>query len=273
MKYGYLGPKGTFSHSAALHFGGEKQIVPFSTIYAALNAVQTDEINYAVVPVENSTEGSVNATLDSLIFDFDLYINAQLNMPISENLMVKHGTKINDITKVVSHNQPLAQCSGYLRQNLPNVPTQAVSSTAAAMKLAAESSEPLAAIGNKISAKIYGLEILKEDIQDDKSNFTQFALVSKKNNETAENCLKTTVAFSVTNQPGGLLNILTVFQVYDVNMTKIISRPMRSRSEEYVFFIDIENTNKEDIASALKMIKRKSSFYKLLGTYSIQDLR
>ncbi|MCD8159341.1 MAG: prephenate dehydratase [Clostridiales bacterium] len=273
MKYGYLGPKGTFSHSAADFFAKNEETVPFSSIYKVLSAVDGGKIDCGVVPVENSTEGSINATLDTLIFDFNLKMTAQLNMPIAESLVVKEGTAFEDIKRVLSHPQPIAQCSHYLRENLPWAETITVSSTTEAMKQVSESSEPIAAIGNKISAPMYGLKVLRESIQDDKRNFTQFALVSKKEDSKPGENTKTTVAFSVANEPGSLFMILGIFSIYDVNMVKIISRPMRNRPEEYVFFVELENKNAKDIEDSLTMVKRKTSFFKVLGTYNLYDLR
>lgn len=273
MKYGYLGPEGTFSHSAACFFAGEEDTVPYSSIYGTLSALSEGSLDFAVVPIENSTEGSVNAAVDALIFDFDLSVKAQLNLPISESLAVKPGTAFNDITRVLSHPQPIAQCCQYLRENLPDIPTETTSSTAAAMRLVAASDEPIAAIGSKTAAKLYGLEVIKPHIEDNKSNFTQFALVSKDTTHPAQYKERTTIAFSVFNEPGTLLRILTVFSMFDLNMIKILSRPMRNRPEEYVFYIDLENADKKDIDDALTMVKRKASFFKVLGTYDIYDLR
>ncbi|MCD8089375.1 MAG: prephenate dehydratase [Clostridiales bacterium] len=273
MKYGYLGPKGTFSHSAADFFAKGEETVPFTSIYNVLSAVDGGEADFGVVPVENSTEGSINTTLDTLIFDFDLNMSAQLNMPIAESLVVREGTAIEDITKVLSHPQPLAQCSYYLRENLPSAETVSVSSTTEAMRQVSESSEPVAAIGNKISAPMSGLKGLKEKIQDDKRNFTQFALVSKKPCSVSGENTKTTIAFSVRNEPGSLFKILSIFSIYDVNMTKIISRPMRNRPEEYVFYAELENDSPKDIEESLTMVRRKTSFLKILGKYRLYDLR
>lgn len=273
MKYGFLGPEGTFSHSAAAFFAKGEEVVPFSSIYNALSAAANREIDFAVVPVENSTEGSVNATLDSLIFDFDLTIHSRLNMPITESLVAKKDTDFKDITKILSHPQPLAQCSKHLREKLPYAKTLSVASTAEAMRQVADSSEPIAAIGNRFAAPIYGLKVLEEHIEDDSKNFTSFALVSTDKSSSEDGNVKTTIAFSVLNEPGNLFKILSIFSIYDVNMTKIISRPMRNRPEEYVFFVDLENINKKDIEDAITMVRRKTSFFKLLGTYKVHDLR
>ncbi len=273
MKYGFLGPLGTFSHSAAAYFAGSEQLVPYPSIYKALSAVNDGEADFAVVPVENSTEGSVNATIDALIFDFSLFIDAQLNMPIEEGLFAKTKLELSEIKKVLSHPQALAQCAVFIRENLPEAEVISVASTSEAMRVVANSDEPIAAIGNKFSAPLYGLETLRERIQDSNKNFTRFALVRKDAPKEAGERTKTTVSFSVSNEPGCLFKILSIFSIYDVNMTKLISRPMRDKPEEYVFFVDLENDDLKDIADALTMVKRKTSFYKLLGSYNIYDLR
>ena len=276
MKAGYLGPLGTFSHQAALEVFKEDEIRPYDSIYQVLMAVEKGELDCGIVPIENSTEGTVNATVDALIFDLNLYIQQLVVLPIRQNLMLKKGADKGSISAVYSHPHALAQCRHYLYENYENVPEIAAQSTAAAAKLAAESRENIAAVAPAVAAKVYDLEIAAENIQDSKINFTEFVVVSKKSTEqpiAAEN-YKTTICFSTVHEPGSLYKLLDILAIWDVNMSRIVSRPMKNHPNEYVFYIDIEKSdNWKDLQDALVMLKRKTSFFKVLGSYPVLDRR
>ncbi len=275
MNIGYLGPRGTFTEQAALIMAGGENITPYHTFWEGLDAVESGMLDAAIVPIENSIEGTVNATVDSLIFDVDLYIQELLIMPIEQCLLAKKGTRIEDIKTVYSHPHALPQCKNFFRQHLPGADTIATSSTAEGIKTAAQSDDiSVAAVGAKTAAALYGLEILAESIQDNNSNFTQFIKVSKNNTELPENGKKTTICFSTVDEPGSLYKLLDIFSIFDVNMSKIVSRPMRNKPMEYVFLIDLRaDTNEKDVRDALTMIKRKTTFFKNLGSYRVIDRR
>lgn len=275
MNIGYLGPRGTFTEQAALIMAGGESITPYHTFWEGLDAVESGMLDAAIVPIENSIEGTVNATVDSLIFDVDLYIQELLIMPIEQCLLAKKGTRIEDIKTVYSHPHALPQCKNFFRQHLPGADTIATSSTAEGIKTAAQSDDiSVAAVGAKTAAALYGLEILAESIQDNNSNFTQFIKVSKNNTELPENGKKTTICFSTVDEPGSLYKLLDIFSIFDVNMSKIVSRPMRNKPMEYVFLIDLRaDTNEKDVRDALTMIKRKTTFFKNLGSYRVIDRR
>lgn len=274
MDIGYLGPKGTFSEEAATILAKGENTVPYHSFYEVLQAVENGEIDGAVVPVENSIEGVVNAIADELIFSVNLYINELLVLPIEQNLIVKKGTKLEDIEKVISHSHAIPQCKEFLNKHLMDVPRVSASSTGEAIRMVACSQENIAGIGNKNAAKLYGLEVLEKSIQDNKNNFTLFARVSKRPNIKREEYKNCTLSFSTPNEPGALFKILEIFSVYNINMSKISSRPMKERPMEYVFMVDIDiNDNLDDIENAIKLIKRKTSFYKNLGFYSVYDFR
>lgn len=276
MKAGYLGPLGTFSHQAALEIFDNSEAKPYDTIYQVLKAVDDGEIEHGVVPIENSTEGTVNATADALIFDLDLYIQKLIILPIRQNLMTKKGADLNALKAVYSHPHALAQCRHYLYENFRDVPATAAQSTAAAAKMVSESSENIAAVAPAVAAKVYGLDIAAEGIQDSKINYTEFVVVGKTPTDTPKvgKNHKTTICFSTVHEPGSLYKLLDILSIWDVNMSRIVSRPMRGRPNEYVFYIDIEKEdNLKDLQDALTMLKRKTSFFKMLGSYPILDRR
>lgn len=274
MKLGYLGPKGTFSEQAALKVRGDCEIVPYSTIGEVLESVDCGYIESGIVPVENSTEGSVNAAVDGMIFDTELFIQSQINISIEHNMMINKKSKGKKIIKILSHPQGLAQCRSFLRENYPDAETVSISSTAEAGKIVSETDQPWAAIGLESVAEIYGLLIIHHKIQDSSDNFTKFAVVSKNDTSVPVEGQKITVAFSTLNEPGQLYRLLNLFAVWDLNMTKIVSRPMRNKSDEYVFVVDLEgDKDAEDIKQCLGMLKRKTSFFKHLGSYPVYDYR
>ena len=274
MDVGYLGPEGTFTEEATLLLANGENTVPYHNFYEALHAVDDGKINSAVVPVENVIEGIVNATVDELIFSVNLHINEMLILPINQNLIAKKGTKVEDIKEVISHPHAIPQCKNFLNEYLPNVPRTTASSTAEAIRMVSASDQCIAGIGNKRAAELYGLEVLKECIQDNKNNFTQFVRVSKTPNMDNKNAKVCTLTFSTPNKPGELFKVMEIFSVYNLNMSKISSRPMKERPLEYVFMVDVDiDNNLEDIENAIKLIKRKTSFYKNLGFYPVRDLR
>ena len=271
-----MGPLGTFSHQAALEVFKENEIVPYDTIFQVLMAVEQGELDYGIVPIENSTEGTVNATVDALVFDLNLYIQKLVVLPIRQNLMVKKGTDMSALKTIYSHPHALAQCRHYLYENYEHVPTIAAQSTAAAAKMVAESDENIAAVAPAVSAKVYGLELAAEGIQDSKINFTEFVVVSKKPTDQpiASADYKTTICFSTVHEPGSLYKLLDILSIWDVNMSRIVSRPMRNHPNEYIFYVDLEKyDNWKDLQDALTMMKRKTSFFKILGSYPVLDRR
>ena len=274
MKIGYLGPQGTFSEQAVLKISGVDETIAFSTISEVISSVETGKTDKCVVPIENSTEGCINITVDSMIFDTNLYIQGQINLPIEQNLMIKEETDPGKITKIYSHPQGLAQCRMFLQKNYPSAELISTNSTADGGKIVKNSEDSCAAIGLLRVSEIYGLKILHKSIQDNNQNFTMFAVLSKNDTTKELSNAKTSIAFSTDNSPGMLCKILNLFDVWDINMTKIISRPFRNKSEEYVFFADLEsNGSSNDLRNCLEMVSRKTSFFKNLGSYPVYDYR
>lgn len=274
MKVGYLSPRGTFTEQAAIIFAKDNELVPYQNFLEELKAVANGEIDEAVVPIENSIEGIVNATIDSLVFDVDLYIQELLIMPIEQCLIAKRGTKISDIKRVMSHPHAIPQCKNFINAKLKGVETETRTSTAGAIKAVSESDEVIAGIGAKCAAEVYGLEVLAESIQDTNNNFTEFIRVSKKKSLEYISGNTVTLCFSTADEPGALLKVLEIFSIYDINMSKIFSRPMRNKPLEYIFIIDLDvENNSGDIMEAIKLLERKTPFCKNLGCYSIYDKR
>ncbi|MCL1979014.1 MAG: prephenate dehydratase [Methanomassiliicoccaceae archaeon] len=277
MIIAYLGPEGTFTEQAANLFAGsmkqsEFSLSPFATIEDVFDAVETKKAAYGVVPIENSIEGAVNTTIDTLIFDSDLHISKQLTLPISQNLMVSEKNADRAITKILSHPQALAQCRKFINRFYPKAVIEIASSTAEAARLVAGcgpgSKEVIGAIGSKSSAEKYDLEVIHENIQDNKNNTTQFILLTKADTSAPKADCSTSIAFSTEHRPGELYRVLDIFAIWDLNLTKIMSRPTKTGKGEYVFFVEIEGSeNTSDISDALTMIERKTIFFKKLGSY------
>lgn len=272
MKLGYLGPKGTFSEQAALLYADkcvkDCEFEMFFNITDVIAAVNEGAIDRGIVPLENSIEGTVTSTVDTLIFDTELFIQRDLILKINQNLMARPGIKIGDVKKIVSHPQGLAQCRKYIR-SIGVRETSDVSSTAEAAHIVSESSEAVAAIAPGRAAEVYGLEIIGKNIQDDGTNATRFVVISKEETELRAG-VKTSIAFTLDddNSPGRLYKVLDILNIYEINMIKIESRPAKHKLGTYVFYIDLVAENEEDLRDAVKMIKRKVAFFKFLGSYS-----
>lgn len=267
---GYLGPQGTFSHLAALEFFGENtDLKPYASIYSLIMATERGEVEKAIVPIENSIEGSVNMTLDTLVFDnVNLYITGEYVLKVCENLMAKKGTKPEDISKIMSHMQPIAQCAHMIERQFPTLPIEYTESTSAAASRVAESSEPFAVIGPKTLAAIYDLEILIPNCADDRNNSTRFVIIEKTPSQIVTDSDKSSVAFTLDNRPGSLWVALEMFADQKINMIKIESRPVKKELGKYIFFIDIDgNIDDATIYFALDKIRSHTDFYKFLGSY------
>lgn len=273
MKIGYLGPEGTFSQLAAQKYadsvtGCECELVPFAKIADVLKAVDCGEIDEGVVPFENSIEGTVNFTIDSLIFDVNLFIKSEIVIPITHNLMTRPESTGKRPAKIFSHPQSLGQCRKYLEEKFPDVETVQVLSNSEAARIVKESDEDYFAVSTESAAKIYGLSIVEKGIQDKRHNETRFLAVTKEDTGTMKQG-KTSVVFSIDHKPGALYRALDILSIWDINLSKIESRPMKDHLGTYIFYIDLECDNVYDRRDALKMLERKTSFYKHLGTYNI----
>lgn len=263
----FLGPLGTYSEEAAIkQFGGLSNPIQCASIDEVFRLVEAGKADYGVVPVENSTEGAIGRTLD-LLLGSKLQVCGEVDLPVHHNLLAKGGD-IGAIRKVYSHTQSLSQCHEWLNANLPNVERQAVASNAEATRLAAEDSS-VAAIASRRAGEIYGLNLLADNIEDDPRNTTRFLVIAD-HDVAPSGHDKTSLAMSVRNIPGAVLELLSPLAQNDVSMTKLESRPSHTGLWEYVFFMDIEGHRSDaKVANALVMLERKASFLKILGSYPV----
>ncbi len=269
LKIAYFGPPATYTHLASRRqFGSSAEYVPESTIKGVFEAVMRGKAQYGVVPVENSTEGVINYTLD-MFMDSDLSITSEISLPIRHNLMSKTGRKTG-IKKIYSHHQPIAQCRGWLEDNYPGVQIIGGMSTAAAAKRVVKETAS-AAIASELAAEIYKLKFVSKGIEDYKDNYTRFLVIAKDYlPRTGKD--KTSIMFSVKDKPGALHRILERFAKHKINLSKIESRPSRRKAWEYIFFVDMEG-HLEDVKvkKAIDAVKKECLYLKVLGSYPIAD--
>lgn len=266
---GYMGPAGTFSQQAALEWSdGKEELKEFPTIASAIKAVDRGEIERCIVPIENSLNGSVTMTLDTLAFDCDVYITDEYILDITQNLVIRKGASIFDISTIMSHPQGLGQCARLLENEFSGVELKATSSTAEAAKAVAEGDGTVAAIATLRAAELYGLEVARRACNDEANNSTRFVVVEKKPNFRVTDHDKSSIVFSTEHKPGSLYRAIGLLGDEKINMLKIESRPMKNELGRYVFFIDIEgNADDAKIYFALDKVRKSSLFYKFLGSY------
>ncbi len=267
LKIAYLGPEATFTHIAALKkFGKSLDYLECDSIADVFTEVERERANYGVVPIENSTEGAVNHTLD-MFADSDLKICSECYLPISHNIMSKQ-SKLSSIKKIYSHQQVFAQCRKWLENNLPSAKLIPVLSTTAAAILVSRGNNS-AAIASKLAAERYDLKILSHSIEDSAHNITRFLVIGKQLvKKTGHD--KTSILFSMKDQAGALHDVLVPFKKAKINLTKIESRPSKKKAWKYYFFVDIEgHIENKGITLAIKQLKKHCSFLKVLGSYPV----
>jgi len=265
MKVAFFGPKATFTHMAAMQqFGLSAELVPQKSIPAVFEEVEKGRAQYGVVPVENSTEGMVSHTLD-MFMESELKINAEVLLEIHHYLLSRTG-RFEDIKKVYSHPQPIAQCRHWLAENLPNVPLVDVASTAVAAQIVSED-YTAAAIASELAAVMYDLKVARERIEDQVNNFTRFLIIGRKMAERSDDD-KTSLMFSVKDEVGILYRMLEPFAKRGINLSKIESRPLKKKAWEYIFYLDLMgHIGDPVIAGAVQELKECCQFVKVLGSY------
>ncbi len=261
----YFGPEATFTHLAALkYFGQATSLLPAVSIRDVFSAVERGPADFGVVPVENSTEGVVNHTLD-LLYTTDLKLCGEVYLEIVHNL-VSAATRQEDIERIHSHPQVLAQCREWLARRLPNVPLFESRSSADAARQAKE--DPRAgAITSLLAAQLYGLNVLEERIEDNPRNYTRFAVLGR--GECARTGSdKTSLLFCTEDVPGALFAALAPFARRGINLTKLESRPMKAQAWRYIFFVDlVGHVQDKAVAETLEELSGCCRFVKLLGSY------
>jgi chorismate mutase / prephenate dehydratase len=265
LRIAYLGPRATFTHMAGMQqFGLAAQYVPVESIKDVFSEVERGRVDSGVVPVENSTEGVVNYTLDMFI-DSDLKIAAEIMLEVSQNLMNRSGNQ-EDIRKIYTHPQVPGQCRQWLEKNMSRVPILDAPSTARAAEMAKDDPEA-GAIASEMAAVLYGLQIVARKIEDNPHNFTRFLVISRKpTGKTGRD--KTSIMFSIKDKVGALHNMLTPFAEAGINLNRLDARPSGRQVWDYVFFLDMEGHVEEPkVAQAIERLKKDCLFLKVLGSY------
>jgi prephenate dehydratase len=281
---GFLGPRGTFSEVAARGFGEPlgAELVPFASIIGLIESLGQGRgsVDAAVVPIENSTEGSVGATLDSLVDHEQLVISAEVDLAIEQLLIARTTLPLDAIEQIYSHPQGIAQARRFLASELPGAGVVPISSTAEAVRVVSESDQPWAAIGSRRAAEFYRGVILRDDIQE-QVNVTRFVLIERAGAEGpqlgpeasgTDSAMKTTVVFQGTgdSSPGWLVRCLSEFAFRGVNLSKIESRPLRGRLGHYRFFADLEGGTADPVVTeAIEGLRAHCSEVRVLGSYPV----
>lgn len=275
LRIAYLGPAGTFTEDALREAAsGEFEPLRTATIHDAILAVEGGEADRALVPFENSIEGSVRPTLDALAFDATgVTIVGEYDYAVHVHLIARERVEPGTIEAVLSHAQPLAQCARFLRAELPEVERRSVSSTAAAVRMVSESTRPWAALGTRVAAELYGCEILRENVEDEAGNTTRFVWIAPAGT-AAEGTgpWKTSLVFSElgADHPGALVDALQEFSSRAINLTRIESRPLRQGLGRYMFFVDLEGAaDEEPVAEAISRLRTKADSVRILGSYAL----
>jgi prephenate dehydratase len=286
MRVGYFGPEGTFTHEALIESarGAELEAVPLPTIYDTVMAVHRRAVERALVPIENSLEGSVNATLDALAMETeDVAIVGEVVHPIRHCLIARAALELEEIEAVVSHPQANAQCARFIRSRLPQARVLAGSSTAEAVRMVAEHGGAWAALGNRLAAERYGCQVLRSNVEDVADNETRFVWLapagapagapgdpSPLRDPSPLGPWKTAIVFwgVGAEAPGWLVNCLSEFAARQVNLTRIESRPRKQGLGRYMFFLDLEGRDTEPhVAEALEGLRRRVEVLRVLGSF------
>lgn len=272
LKVGFQGESGSYSEASARtrYPNPNYSFVPFRSFRELFEGVESSTVDLAVVPIENSTEGSVNETYDLLV-EKPLYVIGEIYQKIHHCLIINKNSSPDEISVIYSHPQALAQCRKYIQnRHLESVPMY---DTAGSVKFIKETQNAsAAAIASKHAAQIYDMKVVEEDIEDNSNNFTRFLIISKRyDSNTDDN--KISVIFSISHTPGSLYSILQEFALRNINLTKIESRPTKNIPWEYYFFVDLEgNINDDKVSASLSAVKTATIFFKLLGSYKKDEI-
>jgi prephenate dehydratase len=272
LKVGFQGESGSYSEaSARIQYPDPNySFVPFRSFRELFEGVESSAVDLAVVPIENSTEGSVNETYDLLV-EKPLYVIGEIYQKIHHCLIINKNSSPDEISVIYSHPQALAQCRKYIQnRHLESVPMY---DTAGSVKFIKETrNASAAAIASKHAAQIYDMKVVEEDIEDNSNNFTRFLIISNRyDSNTDDN--KISVIFSISHTPGSLYSILQEFALRNINLTKIESRPTKNIPWEYYFFVDLEgNINDDEVSASLSAVKTATIFFKLLGSYKKDEI-
>ena len=276
VRIGFLGPEGTFTEEALLSDPdyARADITPFGSLVEVLDALRSDQVDLGFVPLENAIEGTVRDIVDSLVFDFDLRIQREVVLDIHLHLMATPGIQLSDIQQVASIPMATAQCRGFLTEHLPGAELVATNSTAEAARLLGQadpllSVRPTAAIAPRLAAKLYGLDILSEDVEDHPENQTRFVALAKEGIPAPTGHDRTSIAcFQSADRPGSLYAILGHFAARNINLSKLESRPTKQALGQYCFIIDFDGHVADAVVSdCLQDLHAELADVKFLGSY------
>jgi prephenate dehydratase len=274
LRVAYLGPRGTFTEDALIRAAGDRAVkaLPAPSVYAAILAVESGEADRALVPFENSIEGAVRTTLDTLAFDASgVAIVGEYDLPIRHCLIAREELPLERIEVVLSHPQATAQCARFIRESLPAAEVRAASSTAEAVRQVSESDRPWAALGTESAAVLYGAAVLRDGVEDEPDNVTRFVWVAPEGTvPEGEGPWRTTLVFAELGEdkPGALVEALGAFSDRGVNLTRIESRPRRRGLGRYMFFLDCEGSLEDPtVADAIADLRTKAESVRVLGSY------
>ena len=273
MRVAYLGPEGTYSHEALMAAGGSgAELLPFPTIHETIVAVHAGDADRALVPIENSLEGAVNATLDTLVGEAaDVFIVGEVVHEVRHCLIAPTGVALGDVETVVSIPHASAQCARFLRTELPDAVIVAANSTAEAVRTVVEEGGPRAALGNRLSASLYGGEVLRDGVEDTPGNVTRFVWLAPAGMRVSgTGGWKTSIVFwgAGDDAPGWLVRCLSEFAFRGVNLTMIGSRPRKRGLGHYLFFADLEGRDRDPaVAAAVEAVRGQTEQLRVLGSY------
>jgi prephenate dehydratase len=275
VRVAYLGPAGTFAEEALRASAGEPvDELPYPTVHETVMAVKDGEVDRGVVPIENSLEGGVAATLDALATDADrVRIVAEVVHPVHHCAIAASELPFDDVRRVFSHPQATAQCQRFLRERLARAERVAAPSTAEAVRLVAEADEPWVALGSRLSAELYGARVLEADVEDRSDNETRFVWLGRTGEVDPPGQgtrAKTSVVFwgAGDESPGWLVAVLSELSEREINLTRIESRPRRVRLGHYMFFADLEGAESDSqVTEALTALRQRVESLRVLGSY------
>jgi len=272
VRVAFLGPAGTFTEEALRASAtGPVEEVPYPTVYETVMAVEAGDVDRAVVPIENSLEGSVNATLDALAGEAaGVRIAAEVIRPVRHCLIARGALGLEAVRRVLSHPQATAQCERFLLERMPGAERVSVGSTAEAVRMVAESPEPWAALGSRLAAELYGCELLAAGVEDRPENRTRFVWLAPASATWPTEASKTSVVFWGFNDesPGALVDVLREIADRGINLTKIESRPRRVGLGHYMFFADLAGgAHEEPVARAVEALRGRVEGLRVLGSY------
>lgn len=271
----YLGPPGTFTEEALNKYletsGIEEDCIErlyCATTEEVIKKVDRGETDEGLVPIENSIEGSVNITLDILTFESEAKIIREITIPIKHSLIGKEKARLDEIKKIVSHPHATAQCRNFINTHFKNADIVAANSTAEAIKMLEEEPGSVAAIGTEIAARVYGMNIIKSDIEDNKDNRTRFIFIGNSIQPRTGSDKTSLVCFLKEDRPGSLFGILREFAERNINLTRLESRPAKKNLGDYVFMIDLDgHIHDPEIFDAIETLRKTAYMVKILGAY------